>query len=163
MLSIISFVTGGLGRWVVLAVAIAASYGWVWYQGDEHGTAKLTAFVLKENQEEARVKSLRDHITTQVENDHAKKDADTVAAYESAIRVLNAGSGAKPVPVDTHVCETAAANNGLSDAVSGYLERQRQIIASERASVAGLLEQAERNTKSLVDTQSWLTQQGEVK
>ena len=149
-------------RLLAIALLIVATFAAGWVKGNDHGTAKLTEFVAKQAAESTRIAQARTIITEKISDEHAKQDAAIAARYAAAKRLLDAGSGAKPVPISSNVCETAAANNGLSDAVSGYLERQRQIIAAERAAVAGLLETAERNTKALTDTQVWLTQQQAV-
>ncbi len=150
-------------RLIALAILIVATFAAGWVKGDSYGTAKLTAFVAKEATEASRISNIRQTITQKVEADHAKKDAATVAKYDAALRLLNANSSTKPVPVAATICNDQAADNRLSDAVSVHLAEVRRIIADERAAALGLFKQAESQTGQLTDAQDWLTKQGAVK
>ena len=150
-------------RLLAIALLIVATFAAGWVKGNDHGTAKLTAFVAKEATEASRISNIRQTITQKVEADHAKKDAATVAKYDAALRLLHANAGAKPVPVAATICNDQAADNRLSDAIADYLAGVRSIIASERAKVAGLGKVAELQTGTLVEGQDWLTKQEAVK
>jgi hypothetical protein len=153
-----------LAKWGVIALLIVSFGAFSWYKGDEHGTEKLTKYVAKQAVEESRIGGIRQTITNQVEAKHAKQDSAVIDRYERSIGLLVADIAAKPtVPVPVSICDDAAADKRLSDAVSAYFERDRQITAGERARVEGLLKQAERQAGQLISNQEWLKAQQKVK
>ena len=160
--AIISFVTGGIGRWIVLAVGIAIALAVVRHHLIQEGRDEVLNEIAKQ---EVRVRNLRDGITQSMEKKHAQNVADITARFDKFIAGLReSGSRPKPIPVTANVCDDAAGNDRLSAAIDGYLERDRQIAAGERAAIAERVgKPAELQTRALIDTQAWLTEQQGVK
>ena len=160
--ALISFATGGIGRWIVLAVIVSAAVALWRHDLIQQGRDEI---LNAEAKQELRVRNLRDGITQSMEAQHAKDLAAVNDRWNKFVAGLrDRGSSAKPVPIAANVCNNQAGNDRLSAAIDGYLERDRQITAGERAAVAERVgKPAELNTKSLVDTQDWLTKQGAVK
>jgi hypothetical protein len=81
--------------------------------------------------------------------------ARAVADLERLREQPRGGGAAQPVRVVAEVCDDAAANRGLSDAISRHLAEVRRVLAGERAAVAGLLKACELQTGDLLDVQTW--------
>ena len=156
----LAFFTGGIGRWLVLAAAVAIGLAVVRHHLIQEGRDEVLNEMARQ---EVRVRNLRDGITKQLEAKHAQDISGITARFDKFIAGLRHPTSPKPIPVIASVCSDVAGNSQLSGAISEYLDRGRQIRLAEREQVARLIEQAELNTKTLVDIEGWVTELGKVK
>jgi hypothetical protein len=159
MLTLIPFWARALA--IALLVATIWFHGWV--KGAHHIQQQYDTYIAKQAEESNRILQARTIITERISDEHAKEDQAIAAKYAAARRLLDANAGAKPVSGSATICKDTADNQRLQDAVSSHMAEVRSIINSEREETLGLFEQAERNTKSLTDTQRWLDEQGKVR
>lgn len=61
------------GRWVMLAVLMAASAGFGYVKGDDHGTAKLTAYVGEQAKATVKLIQKRAEIVTKIQTVYVPK------------------------------------------------------------------------------------------
>lgn len=153
-----------LAKWGVISLLVVSFGAFCWFKGDMHGTDKLHKYQAAQAIETSRVIIARQAVTNTIGEKHVKEDAATVTRYKRTIGLLVAEAQArKQVPVNARICSDTSDNQRLSDAVSRYFERDRQIAAGERARITGLLEQAERQTGQLTAAQEWAKAQEKVK
>ena len=102
----------------------------------------------------------RGKITKEQEIAHAKLDSDKdarIATLTDLVRSYAKGrAGGSAVSGSATICNDAAQNKRLTDAISIHLNEVRAIIAGERTQTLGILGDAQSQTNTLIVAQDWI-------
>ena len=105
----------------------------------------------------------RGKITKEQEAAHVKLNADKdarIATLTDLVRSYAKGrAGGNAVSGSATICNDAAQNKRLTDAISAHFAEVRAIIARERTEVVGILGDAQAQTNTLIVAQDWIEAQ----
>lgn len=150
---------------LLIALAIAAAFGWTYHAGWSSCHAEHIAYVEKQQAvvaqlliEQRRRQLETERLIKEANDDKANRLAEVGAAWaadhaEQLRRDADRDTRAKSAPVESRICGDAAKDQGLSDAIQEYLDGVRAEARQAREGIAGLLEQAQRQTEEWVNLQ----------
>ena len=139
------------------ALALLAIVGAIFYAGGSGPRAELKAFKAevtaaaeKQKAENARKDAEQTAKFAQQEKDHAEENRVRDASWNSELMRLTrarSGGATKPVPIAAGICNDAARDARLSDAIQRAQREVGDAIAEYRAGVAGLIERGEQQSR----------------
>tara|TARA_R110000868_G_scaffold175682_1_gene412844 strand:- start:194 stop:745 length:552 start_codon:yes stop_codon:yes gene_type:complete len=157
-----------LARFAVLGLACAALFGYGWFKGNEHGTAKLTEYIGKQLTESIKMQGKQAVVTEKV----VKKYIDRVKVIkEKGDEIEKLVTVFVPAKVDAGCrinngylrLHNAAATNTVPEATHPADEAASGLKLSHTLRViAGNYSTCHQTAARLVGLQSWVSQQYEL-
>ena len=157
-----------LAKWGVIAALVAAFGGWAWFEGNEHGTEKLTKYIGEQAVEATKINTARQVVTERVITKYVKVQGETKLVTETIEKeVVKYAQANRTFTLDREwrgLHDRAAANTLSSPAarVDGAVGTA-PTAAEAITTVTGNYARANRTADTLDALQSWVREQGKVK
>lgn len=154
-------------RWLVVGLIGAALFGYGWFRGNEHGTAKLSEYVGKQAVEAVRIITKRGQVTERVLTKYIKVEAKTAEVAKAVTtEVQRYAEKNRTFTLDTEFrsLHDRAAVNALPDATrpaDGALgaPTAAEVLATTTDNYA----RCHRTADRLDGLQEWVHEQQKVK
>lgn len=157
-----------LAKWGVIALLVLSFGGFSWVKGNQHGTAKLDAYVAKQAIETVRVAQARNVVTEKVVTKYVKVKGDTQVVTKTinneVVKYVDQNPGLC-LDAEWRRLHDSAAKNVVPQSTSGTVSASGEAPSAAEAltTVTENYGAATRNADRLDAILEWIEQQKQVK
>jgi hypothetical protein len=153
-------------RWAMLAVLVAAGFGFGFVEGDDHGTAKLTAYIGEQAKEAVKIITRQGAITERVVTEYQDRVVKGATVTKTITNEVTKYVESKPLTLsctldagwirlhDAAALGAVPAAASATDAATGEIS-----AAAALPTITDNYAKANRNADRLEALQIWVTEQ----